>query len=106
MKKIGLLMVLGALLLPSTAEAASGYWLPYPQARKLSKLWVRDACEARRPTCATWKVNRCRRIRPDRVDCIAYIVFRTEYCVFIVENRVKGNGYITQRRRSTRCRRG
>ena len=100
--KVVLLSLVAVLTIVATAEAS--YFLPFGQARRLSKVWVREACEARGPSCGTWKVGHCGRIAAERVDCAAYIVFHSgEYCVFILENRVQGNGYIHQRRRNTRC---
>jgi hypothetical protein len=100
--KIVLLSLVTMLLLSTAAEAA--YYLPFGQARRVSKLWVREACESRGPSCGTWKVGHCARIAAERVNCAAYIIFHSgEYCVFIVENRVQGNGYIHQRRHHTRC---
>jgi hypothetical protein len=102
--KVALLSLVALLMLSTAAEAA--YFLPFGQARRVTKIWVREACDQRGPSCATWKVGHCARINPQRVDCAAYIIFHSrEYCVFIVENRVKGNGYIHQRRRDLRCNR-
>jgi hypothetical protein len=100
--KVVLLCLVGMLLVSSAAEASS-YFLPFGQARRASKLWTQEACEAHGPSCTTWKVGHCARVYSDRVDCVGDIIFRSGYCVFIVENRVMGNGYIHQRRRHTRC---
>lgn len=102
--KVVLLGLVAVLLLSAQAEASS-YFLPYGQARKLSKVWVREACEASGPSCVTWKVGHCARIASDRVDCGAGIAFRDEVCGFVLENRVMGNGYIHQRRRALDCER-
>jgi len=100
--KVVLLSLVAVLLLSAVAEAS--YFLPFGQARRLSKVWVREACEARGPSCASWKVGHCARIAAERVDCVGAIAFHSgEFCVFILENRVQGNGYIHQRRRHTRC---
>jgi hypothetical protein len=99
--KIVLLSLVAVLLLNTAAEAA--YVLPFGLARRDTKAWVKEACDARGPSCATWKVGHCARINPQRVDCAAYIVFRSEYCVFILENRATGSGYVHQRRRHLRC---
>jgi hypothetical protein len=99
---IALLCLVGLLLCGAVAEASS-YFLPFGQARRISKIWAREACEASGPSCTGWKVGHCARIRADRVDCVADNVYRNGYCVFIVENRVRSNGYIHQRRRHTRC---
>ena len=102
--KVVLLGLVVALFFSAQAVASS-YFLPYGQARKLSKLWVREACDASGPSCITWKVGHCVRIAPDRVDCGAAVAFRNEVCGFVLENRVMGNGYIHQRRRHQRCER-
>ncbi|GEM_PF-6678347 len=100
--KVALLCLVGMLLLSATAEAY--YYLPFGQARRVTKLWTREACEDRGPSCTTWKVGHCARIATTRVDCAADIILRDGgYCVFILENRVKSDGYIHQRRRHTRC---
>jgi hypothetical protein len=100
--KVVLSSLVAVLLLSAVAEAA--FFLPFGQARRLSKVWVREACEERGPSCATWKVGHCARIAAERVDCVAAIVFHSgEFCVFILENRVKSDGYVHQRRRHTRC---
>ncbi len=95
--------VVGLLLFFCAAAEASSYFLPFGQARRLSKVWAREACEASGPVCLTWKVGHCARIRADRVDCAADNIYRDGFCVFIVENRVKSDGFIHQRRRHTRC---
>jgi hypothetical protein len=97
------LFCLAGLLLFSAAAEASSYFLPFGQARRISKVWAREACEASGPSCTTWKVGHCARIRADRVDCAADNVYGKRFCVFVIENRVMGNGYIHQRRRHTRC---
>ena len=100
--KVALLSLVAVLSLSAIAEAAD--FLPFGLARKFTKQWVEEACEAQGPSCATWKVGHCARISPERVDCVADLVFHSEeYCVFILENRLKGNGYVHQRRRHTRC---
>lgn len=100
--KVVLLSLVAVLLLAAMAEAS--YFLPFGQARRLSKVWVKEACEARGPSCDSWKVGHCARIASERVDCVAAVAFHSgEFCVFILENRVKGDGFIHQRRRHLRC---
>lgn len=100
--RIVLLSLVAVLLLSAVAEAA--YFLPFGQARRLSKVWTREACEARGPSCGSWKVGHCARIAQERVDCVAAVAFKSgEFCVFILENRVKGDGFIHQRRRHLEC---
>lgn len=100
--KVVLLSIVAVLALSAVAEAA--YFLPFGQARRLTKLWVKESCDARGPSCETWKVGHCARIAAERVDCVADLIFRSgEFCVFILENRVHSDGYIHQRRRHTRC---
>jgi hypothetical protein len=100
--KVALLSLVAVLLLGAVAEA-SGF-LPFGQARRFTKAWVSEACEERGPSCTTWKVGHCARIAPERVDCVAAIAFKSgEFCVFILENRLKSDGYVHQRRRHTRC---
>lgn len=100
--KVVLLSLVAVLLLGSVAEAS--YYLPFGQARRFSKLWVQEACNARGPSCASWKVGHCARITGQRVDCAAYIIFHSgEYCVFLLENRVMSNGFVHQRRHHLRC---
>jgi hypothetical protein len=100
--RIVLLSLVAVLLLSAVAEAAQ--FLPFGQARRLSKVWTREACEARGPSCGSWKVGHCGRIAPERVDCVAAVVFKSgEFCVFILENRVKSDGFIHQRRRHLEC---
>jgi hypothetical protein len=100
--RIVLLSLVAVLLLGTAAEAS--HFLPFGQARRLSKLWVREACEAEGPSCASWKVGNCARIAAERVDCVAAVAFHSgEFCVFILENRAKANGDIHQRRRHLRC---
>jgi hypothetical protein len=101
--KVALLSLVAVLTFSATAAAY--YYVPFGQARKISKIWVRGACEARGPSCIYWKVGHCARISEQRVDCAALIELRPETCVFIVENRVGeyGSGRIHQRRRHLRC---
>ena len=100
--RVVLLSFVAVLLIGTVAEAS--YFLPFGQARRLSKVWTREACEERGPSCASWKVGHCARIAAERVDCVAAVAFHSgEICVFILENRVKGDGYIHQRRRHLRC---
>ncbi len=73
--KIVLLSLVAVLLVGATAEAS--YYLPFGQARRFSKLWTQEACEARGPSCAKWKVGHCVRVSGQRVDCAAYIIFHT-----------------------------
>ena len=103
--KVALLVLAAALVFSAVAEAY--YYIPFGQARRLSKVWMREACEDRGPSCLTWKVGHCARISAQRVDCAAGIVFRGEYCTLVIENRVGtyGNGRVHQRRRGLRCHR-
>lgn len=100
--KIVLLCLVGALTISATADAY--YILPFGKARKFSKEWVREACEASGPSCVQWKVGHCGRVNLARVDCAAVLNYRSgEGCQFYVENRVMGNGYVHQRRLHLRC---
>ncbi len=103
--KVALLALVAMLALSTTAEAY--FYVSFGKARKASKVWVREACEQRGPSCVWWKVGHCRRFTAQRVDCLSAIAFRGEACTFILENRVGkyGNGYLIQRRRSLRCER-
>jgi hypothetical protein len=99
--KIALVFLAGFLAVSSVAAA---HQLPYPTARKFTKAWVQEACDERGPSCLTWRVTKCGRINVHRVDCIAAIRFRDgSACVFILENRLKPNNFVHQRRRSTKC---
>ena len=101
--KIALVLVCLAGFLV-VGSVASAHQLPYSTARKFTKQWVQEACDARGPSCVTWRVTRCGRINVHRVDCIAGISFRDgSACVFILENRLKPNNFVHQRRRSTKC---
>jgi hypothetical protein len=100
--KIVLLCLAGLLVFSATAEA--DYILPFGKARKYSKEWVREACEASGPNCIYWKVGKCVRINQQRVDCAGALAYRDKtVCGLVIENRVKGNGFVHQRRRHTRC---
>ena len=67
--KVALLVLAAALVFSAVAEAY--YYIPFGQARRLSKVWMREACEDRGPSCLTWKVGHCARISAQRVDCAA-----------------------------------
>jgi hypothetical protein len=101
--KVALLSIVCALAFATAAEAY--YYIPFGKARRYSKIWVREACEARGPSCVYWKVGHCARITQQRIDCAALVEFRTEFCTFILENRVGayGSGLVKQRRRHLHC---
>ena len=103
LRLVALLCVIGLLIFSATAAAY--YAIPFGQARKLSKLWLRAECEHSGPTCVSWKLGHCARISQQRVDCAGLLKFRPDYCTLIIENRVGvyGSGRIHQRRRHTRC---
>jgi hypothetical protein len=101
--KIVLLAIAGILVLSATAEAY--YVIPFGKARRYSKEFVLEECNATGPNCKSWKVGHCRRISPQRVDCAAGIRLSDGVCTFVVENRVGvyGSGRVHQRRRGLRC---
>jgi hypothetical protein len=98
--KVALLCLAGLLVFSATAEAN---FLPFGTARKFTKQWTQEACDATGPRCVSWKVGHCARINAVRIDCVADLTLSDGFCVYILENRLKPNNFVHQRRRHTKC---
>lgn len=71
--KIAILVVLGALIIPATANAE--YQLIFGYAKRALARQTAAIC-AQVSGCRSWSVNPCRRTSLHRVDCLANYFFR------------------------------